>query len=97
MEDSVDLHDATLLSLSFDWPKNELRCLVRPVSPTPKMICIVFSDVQLVKIPASHPWGMSSSINSSTHRKVDAGIAINIEMQSGDTIEVLAAKAGIEE
>ena len=96
MEDFVDLHDATLLSLSFDWSKSELRCLVRPVSPTPKTVCIVFSNVQLVKIPAGHPWGMSASINSSTRRKVDAGIAIEIEMQSGDVIEVLAAKVGVE-
>lgn len=96
MDTLVDLHDATLLSLSFDWSKKELRCLVRPVSLSSQEICIVFGDVELVKIPASHPWGMSSSINSSIQRKVASGVAINIEMQSGDTIEVVAASVGID-
>ena len=96
MEDSLDLHDATLLSLAFDWSMSELRCLVRLVSSGSQTICIVFREVRLAKIPAGHPWGKSSSINSWVQAGIDAGVAVRIEMQSGDVIEVLAERFGIE-
>jgi hypothetical protein len=96
MEESMNFHDATLLALNFNWAESELRCLIRPVSATAKTVSVVFSEVQSLRIPATHPWGMSSSVNSWTCEKSDHGFSFNIEMQSGDAIEVLAKKMTVE-
>lgn len=96
MQKTLDLHDATLLALDFNWLDSKLRCLIRHVSTTSNMICVIFNDVQLVRIPSVHPWGMSASINSWIYEELDVGVSSSIEMQSGDIIEVTARNLVVE-
>lgn len=90
MQESFNFHDATLLNLSFSWAESELRCVIKPVSITGGIVNVTFSGVGEVTIPATHPWGMSSSVNSWTRDDQGSESVFIIEMQSGDVIRVTA-------
>jgi len=84
---TLDLHDATLVSVQLDWPKRHCRFVIRPVSQAPSQPhSLDFCDVTLLHIPQQRLWGRSVSINSASF---DSGV-VAIEMQSGDVIEITA-------
>lgn len=96
MSDTLDLHDGVLLDLNFNWAKRDLRCTVRAVSSHKKQVIIYFSDVKRMNIPLDHPWGKSSSINDLKKVSSEEGAVFNLEMQSGDVIEIVASDIRIE-
>jgi len=88
--DQNELHDATLVSLSFTW--EEGTCFVVFKTWEPKSSTIMFSNVTELVVPKTHPWGESVSVN---HVRLIDETYVEIEMQSGDTIKVYAESASL--
>jgi hypothetical protein len=82
----LELHDGVLVSIDMTWAQRRCRLLVHPVSLVRRTDCLVFEGVTRLLVPNEMPWGPSISINGVTF--VDGKVAI--EMQSGDTIEIIA-------
>lgn len=96
MIESNKLHDATLLSMHFDWKARRFRCEFRPVSSGSEMLSLLFDGVRDVHIPALHPWGKSNSVNSVRQSKKGDIFEFSMEMQSGDVIRILADRIDVE-
>jgi hypothetical protein len=91
--DSLPLHDAVLESIDISWEKAEctLRLSVFLKRDKRAEPCrLQFFGVTRLLMPKNQPWGPSVSVNGA---KLENG-TVQIEMQSGDTIEVVAT--GIE-
>jgi hypothetical protein len=86
----MNFHDAVLHSLQFDWSGRKLVCLVSPVSLERVLMNVVFDDVRHVKMDTLHPWGRSGSINGLEVRETSEGMVYDMEIQSGDVIEIHA-------
>lgn len=83
--ETYDIHDATLKSITFDWAAATCKFLIHPVGRNPAEL--IFEGVSNLTIPHMQPWGPSRSINSAN--QCEPG-KYEIEMQSGDTITILA-------
>ena len=81
------LHDATLTTIRFDWKSKQCEFQFDGGSALPGTIVLSFSGVTELTIPSSMPWGPSVSVLSA---KETAPGRFEIEMQSGDTISVVA-------
>src|SRR4051812_22165622 len=81
---ALPLHDASLDSLTVDWNAKSCVIQVRVVGGQPHSLS--FRDVSNVSIPHKQPWGPSGFINALAENRGH----FLIEMQSGDTIEVVA-------
>jgi hypothetical protein len=90
MTHTKNLHDATLLSVHFDWVARLVHCELRPVSDNSQTLNLFFEGVRDAHIPAMYPWGKSGSVNTVSQRKQVDGVEFNIEMQSGDVIRIIA-------
>jgi hypothetical protein len=84
-----NLHDATLVTMCFDWESRRLRCELRVASGA-DLTKLVFEGVRSVHVPCFHPWGKSNSVNSVDQIKKGDLIEFSLEMQSGDVICILA-------
>jgi hypothetical protein len=84
---ATDLHDATLLGLHLDWQARTCRLEFAGMPSHLAPFSLAFSGITELVVPAAYPWGASSSVLSA---KELAGGGIAIEMQSGDTITVVA-------
>ncbi len=87
--ESVPLHDAVLTAVHLLW--SEKTCVIELsafVAPGRHAVpCrLAFHGVSDLRVPHQEPWGPSSSVNGGTENNG----AFNIEMQSGDSIEVKA-------
>jgi hypothetical protein len=82
-----DLHDATLLSLHFDWKSRTCHVEFEGAPGHPAPFTFIFTDVQELMVPASLPWGPSVSVLEATELP-DGGVVL--EMQSGDRISVVS-------
>jgi len=85
----TDMDDWTLESIHFDWASAVAE--LRLKSPRGQET-ITARGVHDIKTPHLSPWGPSVSVNTADGPKlVDGGLQyLNIEMQSGDVIEVSA-------
>jgi hypothetical protein len=81
--EALPLHDSTLVSIEMSW--KEARCKMTLILSTGKHL-LEFANVTMVRIPRETPWGPSASVNGASVK--DRVVAI--EMQSGDTIEIVA-------
>lgn len=82
-----ELHDASLAAIRFDWAT---RTCHFDFSGSPKSdvpFSLVFNAVAELVLPAAFPWGPSVSV---LEAKVSGIGRYEIEMQSGDTITVVA-------
>ena len=82
----MNLHDATLVSISVDWAVGSASILLQPVmrDGAPDSVTIEATGVRYVEIPRRYPWGESVSVN-----KVECeGGRLIIQVQSGDSIVV---------
>jgi len=84
---ATDLHDATLVSVHFDWQGRTCRLDFAGAPSQLEPFSLTLSGVTQVSVPAVHPWGPSCSVLAA---KQLAGGGLAIEMQSGDTITVVA-------
>jgi hypothetical protein len=85
-----EMHDWTLLSISFDWKAARVTVLLR--TPGPVMRTLTANDVVDVKIPKRQEWGPSVSVNATSEvaSAASAKTHLKIEMQTGDVIEIIA-------
>ena len=89
--DDLPLHDAVMSQVIVDWKAREVCIHVKPnqiVGLVAGDWVVKFSLFSQVNVPRMEPWGESLFVNT---LKAD-GSRYEIEMQSGDTIVVLAEK-----
>lgn len=86
MIQDIDLHDATLLAVQVDWEDGTCTAEIR--HGTAGSCVLRFSAVSHLTLPRKQGWGPSVSINSFS--RASSGL-YEIEMQSGDVIEIEAA------
>lgn len=87
-----DFHDATFLGADIRWPDGVavLRFRVHPA----REVTIVARGFSNLSVPRTNAWGPSNSVNHL--RWAPGGGTLDIEMQSGDTIHVMAAEFSTE-
>ena len=86
----LPLHDGLVKNISINWSNKSaeivLECfLISSLSAQP--CSLRFSNVSAVNLPMLAPWGESSSINAAKFENN----TFQIEMQSGDTLQIEAA------
>jgi hypothetical protein len=74
-------HDATLLTLSFDYENGEGEITLKTQS---NIVKLSVYNIQEAIIPRANPWGKSISINEIIY---DSEV-LKIQMQSGDLIKI---------
>lgn len=82
-------HDWTLVGLTMDWKLGELVLEMRDPSSSSRHL--IASGVTSLDLPRRYPWGPSVSINKMSQSRDERGKVLQIEMQSGDTIECVAS------
>ncbi len=88
-DDRIDLHDATLVSISLDWATGSTTIVFRPGQIPPGEVSLHAEGTRLLRLDRATPWGMSVSVNQVRGPEpASGGERVEIEMQSGDTIEV---------
>lgn len=85
MIDGIDLHDATLIAVRFNWEDG--TCVAHLAHGTLGSCVLTFSAVSHLTLPRKQSWGPSISINSLS---VPGSGQYEIEMQSGDLIKIEA-------
>jgi hypothetical protein len=94
------LHDAVLVSIEVAWDAARVRLLLETCETTPRRLAIHIEGLRLLTCPRREPWGKggASSVNG-VHQEVagDGGVRLEIEMQSGDQIEIEAGATRLEE
>lgn len=81
------MHDASLVAVRFDWSSRTCQFEFAGASLIPGPFTVTFTDVAELAIPAGCPWGPSVSVL----KVKDTGLGrYEFEMQSGDTITVVA-------
>lgn len=85
-------HDATFLGADVRWPER-VTVLKFRLHPD-REVWLRARDFSSVSIPRSNPWGASESVNR-LRWEAEAGV-VEVEMQSGDTIRVVAAGFAME-
>ena len=90
------MHDWTLESISVEWESGTATfALAGPITAA----TVIAHDVRSLQMPRRFPWGPSVSVNKTdgpTH--IDNGLLrLSIEMQSGDTVEIVASSFDVPE
>lgn len=85
------LHDATLVSVQLDWATGTTVLALRTGLPEAPTIAVTAEGTTQLRCPRKWPWGESVSISEirgpTAHEN---GSRLEIEMQSGDVLEVEA-------
>jgi hypothetical protein len=81
------LHDATLLSINFDWEARSCEMSFAGGPAFPDSFSICFSDVSQLHVPAEMPWGPSVSV---LEVSITQDNRFAFAMQSGDTVTLVA-------
>ena len=86
-------HDAVLVSLTATWRSGDVRIHLQLCEQPSRHVVVVGREVSLLHCPREHPWGESVHVNLiDPPAPTPAGrLRLNIEMQTGDRIEVEAA------
>jgi hypothetical protein len=92
----ADGHDWTLNSVQYDWEKARAVFVFKQAEPP--FTILVAEGVTDLHIPQVREWGPSVSINKMAEPvDVENGLKkLTIEMQSGDTITVIATDFSLE-
>src|SRR6266404_2436553 len=85
------MHDWTLRSISVDWEAGTATISLTWASLP---AAVIAHGVQDLRIPRKLEWGHSVSVNSTRGPDpIEDGLfSFSIEMQSGDTVEVVASR-----
>lgn len=91
-ESWAELHDATLESMELRWSSGELFLRLRTGDTNHLRRVIVVSALRQLACDRQMPWGSSVSINEVRGPAAtdDGASVLEIEMQSGDLIRVVA-------
>jgi hypothetical protein len=90
-----ELHDATLLHLTANWQKGEVRVALRALGS--RLVTIVAANMTLLNWPRLQPWGESASVNEVRVQTANDPRRLEIEMQSGDVIVIEAGRLELQE
>jgi hypothetical protein len=82
------LHDATLLTISFDWRVKSCTFSFAGAPSIPGPFQIEWSAVDELVVPRTDAWGESASVLSA---KSCGANRYELQMQSGDVIVVVSA------
>lgn len=82
------MHDWTLVSLNIDWEKSTL--VIKFLNNNSLPVDIIFNKVKFVNIPKWDGWGESVNVNKFNLKDDATYKIIEIEMQSGDIINIIA-------
>lgn len=92
------LHDATLLDLHLDWKTGILTISLRIGIPRAGVVRLRGNRVSLLDCPRRSPWGDSVSVNDVRGPSPSPeGERLEIEVQSGDTLVVIAESFALDE
>jgi hypothetical protein len=90
----TEMHDWTFRSAQYDWEEARAVFVFKGYKSTNILVAQGVSDLH---IPQMNEWGPSVSVNEATETDVGAGSKkLTIEMQSGDTITVMAKSFSFE-
>lgn len=95
----TDFHDAELVFIKVLWEKQEIFIdiiLSEMYVDFTEKAQIVLKKVSNINCPINYPWGKSVFINEIRFIQVDKDKNLEIEMQSGDLITVIADEIHIE-
>ena len=81
------LHDATLIAVRFDWVGRTCLLEFAGAPSLAEPFALMFFQVSEVSIPASAPWGPSTSVLEGRN---NGNGRYEFAMQSGDTIAILS-------
>lgn len=85
------MHDWTLLDMSYSWKDKEY--VVRLLDQSSNITYVKAFNVQRVAFTHIEEWGPSVSVNSFEEHKDNNGVQeIDIEMQTGDVINIVAER-----
>ena len=82
------MHDWTLVSLNIDWEESTL--VIKFLNNNSLPVDIIFNKIKFVNIPKWDEWGESVSVNQFNLKDDTKYKYIEIEMQSGDVINIIA-------
>ena len=82
------MHDWTLVSLIIDWKKSTL--VIKFLNNNSLPVDIIFKSIKYINIPKWDEWGESVSVNKFNLKNDATYKNIEIEMQSGDIINIIA-------
>jgi hypothetical protein len=84
------MHDWTLVSILYEWKPARVTISFR--SETMELTSVVADGVTALNIPQTREWGPSVSVNKILGPTdfAKGGRKLEIEMQSGDVIEIVA-------
>ena len=82
------MHDWTLVSLNIDWEESTL--VIKFLNNNSLPVDIIFNKIKFVNIPKWDEWGESVSVNKFNLKNDATYKNIEIEMQSGDIINIIA-------
>lgn len=84
----LDLHDATLLALQFNWVEGTLEIHIQADETLASSEVIRALGVRNLSCPRDLPWGFSDAINGAhlINLGSDSWQRLEIEMQSGDLL-----------
>lgn len=88
-----DLHDASLIQLTLDWQAGLLTC---QLDTGKGPVALVARGITKLECPRDHPWGASVSVNQVRTYASSEGVRMQIEMQSGDVIEINCSGVNLE-
>jgi len=87
----IELRDATLVDVQLDWISGLMRMALRPKGTVGVSLSIVATGLRSLQCPRRFPWGDSVAIDEVVPPvETNEGSQIEIQMQSGDLIIVLA-------
>lgn len=97
--ETLPLHDATLKAISIDAEKDVIVItvsLVRPAISNERTAVITARDFQRFVFPRDKSWGASASINRASMSHIGDVYKLELQLQSGDMLEISAKTIVIE-
>ena len=89
------LHDGTLRTVLLDW--GEGCAELERTAPQSSLVRVQATEVTVLRCPRQAPWGWSASVNEVRIASTsDGGMRLEVEVQSGDVIEIEAKAVTVE-
>jgi len=89
----LQLHDATLLEIHFDWALGVCVAKFLGGPSFPGCLSLTWTNVEEIVVPRKYEWGESVSVLDAILHGSDR---YEIQMQSGDLIAIVASKFSFE-
>lgn len=84
------MHDWTLISIAMEWSSSVVT--VKLLDRTSTTREIVAHGIRGISVRRDEPWGPSVSVLGYRFSEKNGGIQLQIDIQSGDSIDIEAAR-----